>query len=427
MGKNDTAWEALFDKYNILSEISSTGRFKISASQIKEYREPRLMTKFDHRENLPEIFKQYNLAILPISRGDYLISSFYAYEDLCSLDDMQPIPIRVPDYLQTLIPKYIVSEAIALNFADAAGILSNFLDDDELASTVNGRMGSNCFDFYIGSNIGNQLVSVNNSQVEIDAAYEGLNYLSLLEAKRDMSSTDFLIRQLYYPYRLWMNRVSKQVKTVFFIYSNGDFRLYEYLFNEPEYYNSLQLVKCQRYVIAAGITLTDIQNIIYNIQIEAEPEIPFPQADSMTRVVNLLELLFGNDMSKQDITANYGFDERQTNYYTAAGKYLGLIENYQNQNTKEIVFSLTPLARKILSSSYREKQLELIKCILQHKVFNDVMKAYLLCGEMPERSHIINLMKKDSLYNVNSDSTYSRRASTVSGWLNWIVSLCELE
>lgn len=260
-----------------------------------------------------------------------------------------------------------------------------------------------------------------------DAAYEGLNYLSLLEAKRDMSSTDFLIRQLYYPYRLWMNRVSKQVKTVFFIYSNGDFRLYEYLFNEPEYYNSLQLVKCQRYVIAAGITLTDIQNIIYNIQIEAEPEIPFPQADSMTRVVNLLELLVGNDMSKQDITANYGFDERQTNYYTAAGKYLGLIENYQNQNTKEIVFSLTPLARKILSSSYREKQLELIKCILQHKVFNDVMKAYLLYGEMPERSHIINLMKKDSLYNVNSDSTYSRRASTVSGWLNWIVSLCELE
>ena len=68
-----------------------------------------------------------------------------------------------------------------------------------------------------------------------------------------------------------------------------------------------------------------------------------------------------------------------------------------------------------------------IKCILKHKVFNDVMKAYLLCGEMPERSHIINLMKKDSLYNVNSDSTYSRRASTVSGWLNWIVSLCELE
>ena len=129
----------------------------------------------------------------------------------------------------------------------------------------------------------------------------------------------------------------------------------------------------------------------------------------------------------QYIAANYGFDERQTNYYTAAGKYLGLIENYQNQNTKEIVFSLTPLARKILSSSYREKQLELIKCILQHKVFNDVMKAYLLCGEMPERSHIINLMKKDSLYNVNSDSTYSRRASTVSGWLNWIVSLCELE
>lgn len=111
----------------------------------------------------------------------------------------------------------------------------------------------------------------------------------------------------------------------------------------------------------------------------------------------------------------------------SSGEFNSPFGNYQNQNTKEIVFSLTPLARKILSSSYREKQLELIKCILQHKVFNDVMKAYLLYGEMPERSHIINFMKNDSLYNVNSDSTYSRRASTVSGWLNWIVSLCELE
>lgn len=36
-----------------------------------------------------------------------------------------------------------------------------------------------------------------------------LSEIEPLFPKRDMSSTDFLIRQLYYPYRLWMNRVSK--------------------------------------------------------------------------------------------------------------------------------------------------------------------------------------------------------------------------
>lgn len=46
--QNDKAWEALFEKYDILSHIESDGKFIISASQIKEYREPRLMAKFDH-------------------------------------------------------------------------------------------------------------------------------------------------------------------------------------------------------------------------------------------------------------------------------------------------------------------------------------------------------------------------------------------
>ena len=43
-GQNDRAWEALFEKYDILSRIRQEGKFVISAAQIKEYREPRLMS-----------------------------------------------------------------------------------------------------------------------------------------------------------------------------------------------------------------------------------------------------------------------------------------------------------------------------------------------------------------------------------------------
>ena len=84
--QNDRAWEALFEKYDILPHIQSDGKFIISASQIKEYREPRLMAKFDHRINLPHIFAENHLAILPISRGDYVISHFEAYQTFEELE-----------------------------------------------------------------------------------------------------------------------------------------------------------------------------------------------------------------------------------------------------------------------------------------------------------------------------------------------------
>lgn len=61
MGLNDTAWENLFARHNILDEIAKNEIFYITADQIKVEREPRFMTKFDHRVNLPSIFKDNNL------------------------------------------------------------------------------------------------------------------------------------------------------------------------------------------------------------------------------------------------------------------------------------------------------------------------------------------------------------------------------
>lgn len=72
--RNDAAWHLLFEKYDILHHIEQEGCFQISATQIKEFREPRLMAKFDHIINLPKLFKQNKLSILPITRGDYIIS-----------------------------------------------------------------------------------------------------------------------------------------------------------------------------------------------------------------------------------------------------------------------------------------------------------------------------------------------------------------
>ena len=44
---------------------------------------------------------------------------------------------------------------------------------------------------------------------------------------------------------------------------------------------------------------------------------------------------------------------------------------------------------------------------------------------MPHTDVIERIMKESSLYNVGTDSTYHRRASTIISWLNWIIGLCE--
>lgn len=422
MGLNDTAWEKLFDKYQILDRVDRDGQFQLSASQIKEFREPRLMTKFDHRVNLPAIFRKHNLAILPVTRGDYVISSFSAYQDF-EAPEAEVQRISVPAHLQSLMPKFLVSEAIALNCANACGILSDFLEDEALVPTVSGRMSSGGFAFRIDTALGPKTVSVDHAQIEIDAAYEGLRCLSVFEAKRDLSD-DFLIRQLYYPFRVWSGRVTKPVKTVFLIFSNGVFYLYQYQFEEPGYYNSLRLVKQKNYVIATQITRSDIERLLRTVPQVPEPEVSFPQANSMSRIVNLMELLYERPMTRQEITSEYAFDERQTNYYTDAGRYLELIDKGRDE-TGGILFRLSPQGRRMMGLEYRERQLAIAAQILKHRVFHQTLKLHLESGEMPDTQQVVRIMKQSHLYHVEAESTYVRRSSTVTGWINWILGTIE--
>ena len=425
MGLNDTAWETLFVRHNILDEISKVGLFRITADQIKAEREPRLMTKFDHRVNLPSIFRDNNLAILPVTRGDYVISRFSAYHDFerCALECQR---VNLPLGIQSLLPQYIVSEAIALNCANACGILEDFLEDENLVPTVSGRMSSGEFRFNISTGGSQQAVDVRNSQIEIDAAYEGRSCLALFEAKRDISN-DFLVRQLYYPYRAWCDRVTKKIKPVFLVFSNGVFYLYEYEFTDPQNYNSLSLVKQKNYILSPEITLADIQDIVENTPICSEAEVAFPQADSMKRIVNLMEMLSERDMTKQDITNRYIFRERQTNYYTTAGHYLGFIEKGERRSDGFVYFSLSDAGHRVMKMPYRERQIAIATAILRHRAFNETLKTHLQCGEMPNINMIVQIMQNCGVYNVGSPETFKRRASTIRGWIEWILGLIEGE
>ncbi len=422
---NKEAWQLLFDRYNILEEINNNGYFKITAKQINEFREARLMTKFDNSANLPELFKNNNLAILPITSNSYMIAKFQTYKKFEEKEDEEIVKISFPEYIQSLDYNNITSEALAINCAYITQILENFLDEEDLVPTISGKMGSGNFEFKISKNETESEyinVSVQNSRIEIDGGFEGINSLALVEAK-NVISDDFMVRQLYYPYRLWKSKINKPVRPIYMVYSNGIFSVYEYKFENDEDYSSIKLVKSKKYSVEDTETdIQDIQDIFNNInEFYEEPEIAFPQADSFARVINLCELLLDEPKTKSEITENYAFDERQTNYYTDAARYLGLID--KSKNDGNIVFELTELGKKNLNLRYKQRQLEFVKLILKHKAFYNYLRLYFKNSSKPTTPDTIEIMKHCDLYNIESESTYKRRASTIRGWTDWILDL----
>jgi len=406
--KNDIAWEQIFEKYKILEKVLSDGHTKISATEINKFREARLMTKFDHKSQLPKLFAENKLSILPTSRGDYVIGTFETFYNF-NTDDVEISPIEFPTFLESLDYRDITSEATAINCAFVSKILHDFIGEEHLFPTVSGRMSSSSFDFNINSSKGLFKVNVGNSQIEIDGGYEGDNSLTLIEAKNYISD-DFLVRQLYYPFKLWSNKIQKRVRPIFLIYTNGIFHLREYMFTNIDHYNSLVLIKHKKYAVQEGsFNLEVLDNILDKTKTVKEPEIPFPQANSFDRIINLCELLHQKEfISKEEITQNYDFDERQTDYYSNAGKYLDLIDIGRDPSGGQIGCFLTREAKRIFSLNLIDRQKEFVKLIISHTAFKQTLKLYLNNGEVPTKEAIVEIMKSSKLYNVNSNSTYFR-------------------
>lgn len=420
--KNDIAWERLFQKYSILEKIRQEERAVISSTQINEFREARLMTKFDHHYQLPKVFVENDLALLPISRGSYVIGRFKIFNEFedCTAKE---ITITPPSFLESIDYSNITSEAVAINCAFISQILTDFTGEERLYPTVNGRMGTSIFDFSVTSVNSLTKIHVENVQIEIDGGYEGDESLNLIEAKNYIED-DFLIRQLYYPYRHWKDKMRKKVRPIFLTYSNGIFYLREYKFENPEHYNSITLIQYNKYQVKTedsdAINVETIQNLLDELGAVKEPDVPFPQADSFERVISLCELVKKCGLiSKEDITREYGFDYRQTNYYSSAGKYLGLIHEMNGS------CELTYAGSRIFGQSLGRRQLEFIKVILVHEPFRETLRRFFQKGEAPSKNEVVEIMKHCDLYNIHSDETYRRRASTVVSWVNWIIGLIE--
>lgn len=435
----EEAWELLLKKYNIIDEIKKNGVFHIKASQIKEFKEPRLMSKWDSSEQLPKPLKENKINILPDSRGSYVLGDFLLYEEVPELKEhITKMPfVELPEY-ETIDINSITSEANAINVLVLSKILDDFLSTDDNVNTFNGRMGTGRFCFNVDTvRKTKQHIQVNNAQCEIDGGFENDESVVILEAK-NVIHKDFHIRQLYYPYRLWSNKVKKPIRLVFSIYSNKIFRLFEYKFEDINNYSSIKLVQSKNYSLQdTSITIEELKEIQENTEIKYDDNMsnkelpPFIQADNFDRIISLLENMYDNPMNDKEIAELMHFGVnfnngkpvyRQSQYYYNAGKYLGLFEKVKDSE-KGIVAQLTKLGKKVYKLQYKERQLKLVSLILEHKIFAEFFEYIINNGVIPDKEIVENRMRE---LNVCNESQISRRATSVRKWLYWIFNLTKL-
>ena len=434
MSKEETtsnqAWQKLIAKYKILDNIEKDGMFIIRASQIREFREPRLMAKWDSSEVLPKIFKDNNINILPISRSSYVLGNFKLYNPINEfIEKTNEIKYMTMPKFETIDAENINSESTAINVMTISGILDNFLNENNNVATFNGRMGTGDFTFNIDDfNKKRQKIFVHNSQCEIDGGFENNRSVVIIEAK-NIIYDDFNVRQLYYPYRLWAEKVNKPIRLIYSVYSNLIFRLFEYKFEEKNNYSSITLLQQQNYSLQdTKIQKQDLKNIREQTKIKTDDNqnktnIPFVQADSMGRIISLLEKLYNNPMTLQQIAEFMSFEKRQADYYYNAGLYLGLFQKITDDDNN-ILVTLSPLGEKIFKMSYKQRQLSLVKQILEHKIFMEFFDKAVDCGEIAPINDIKIRMAE---LNVCGEGQLYRRAGSVRSWLKWIFDLVDNE
>ena len=418
ISKNNEAWNSLFKKFDILKEINDNGFYEISADDIKlSGREPRLMTKFDSSENLPDIFKDNDLAILPVKRGTYIIGKFQNYQSINIDNNIDVETKKLPDYIATIDYKNITSEAISLNAAYISGMLEDIIGE-LVVPTISGRMGTGEFNYKILLNDQNTFdVNVENSQMEIDASYEGISKFVILEAKNHYMK-DFIIRQLYYPYKVWKSNTNKEIIPIMLIKHDNIFNFFVYSFENENDYNSICLKEIKRYILDEPynpIELSDIMDIMSDVEFVDEDEsIPFPQANTFNIVLDLLVELNSQDMTPDDITNFLEYDPRQSNYYIDAAKYLGFV-------IKDKKYTLTEYGKKIMKMNHKDRTLEIVRSILSHKPFYLAMKQQIenYSFDTDEIAKSIDECRNE----INKISTARRRTSTVTAWIKWILDI----
>lgn len=409
------AWARIAVRHRLEERLAQGESVQLSADEIKEVgrREPRLMTKFDTRESRPSLLAR--ATILPVTNGTYVVLPGDGYHDLHDLPTAKrwPLPRAASDLRTLPWSTGPSSESQALDMALAAGILGDFLSDQRIYLTVRGRRRSPRMEFNFRCEAQVERVIADGVQIEVDSGLEGEG-IHLLEGKLG-SRDNFHIRQLYYPLRMWMHEVrDKDVNAVFMTWSNRRFALRRFTFDPADDYHAIRLAEAVDYVLDEDEELPSLAELLDRTAAEPLPdEIPFPQADDLRRVIDVVDAVGKGCRSQTDIARVYDFDKRQADYYGNAAAFLGFLERGRG------AFTLSDTGRRFVVSPLPRRNLLVAERVASLPVFRTALTRLLEERAMPEHGVVAELISEATGL---SGATPRRRAATVLSWTEWIAN-----
>ncbi|MCK6581149.1 MAG: hypothetical protein L6Q98_23915 [Anaerolineae bacterium] len=409
--ENDKAWQRYLDAQAIRFDQPF---YAVNAVQLKELggREPRLMAKFDTPEQLAAPLRNAGYTLLPVKNGEYVLIAGNAFalvppcESIGVFNPLLPFPLYTAGRGS--------SEAQYIDQAYNIGLLHHFLGMDAadgLFQTIRGREYTSRFEFRFSG----RSITVESVQIEVDAGYEGLQDIVLLEAKIGLPK-HLNIRQVYYPFRHFSQLVpQKRVRNIFLAYDipSTQYSLYEYIFPDVLDPTSAQVRQCANYRLQAPRRLNIHSLIDVRFQTTGTTA---PQADDLNKIFELVTLV-GSGVNRAPEVADYFvFDQRQSSYYREAAEYLGLIRHSRHEG-----YSLTESGMLLLTEPSQEKPLVLAKLIINSWIFVELIRR-------ASKSRLFTFEDIDAVIGSlihggvprYSGTTISRRGKTIKAWIAWL-------
>jgi hypothetical protein len=427
MTKNGAAWDLFFSKTATLADIDQFGYSYLTADSLKEIsgREPRLLAKIDTWRDCPDVFKKHGLTIFPVENGTYVLFKDPKRKTFFKLDE-ENYPIALEEYTSQVDLNNFdafpgiqrLNESQALDFAFISSLLRRFTGDPGLNLVIRGRTFSGNFSFQLPEV--DHTVNVSSVQIEVDGGYESRDAIYLIEAKTGRRE-DFHIRQLYYPFLEWSTRSRKRIVPLFLIFTNGKFYFFQFGFNRE--FGDLRVERAQGYVVNEVPTAhLSIGQLAASTVIEAEPVVPFPQANDLDKIVDLIALVDRTITTKTEIAEAFDFDERQADYYANAGIYLGFLVRSEDG------FAVSELGQRFIGNKSLSIRTQImVEQMLKRPVLR---AAFDLWRRRDFELHSLNQMEIAALiekFTPLSGTTPARRASTVVRWLSWVRYNAELQ
>lgn len=376
----------------------------VSAIDVKRitHEEPRLMASMDTKERLPSIFAERGLFVLPVSNRQYAIVRGRGYQQLEDVGEPRSFESRLPFEMSALA--YGTGETGRILHAFHSGVLHDFTAVPEMYQVIGGKSRTGNFDFRVD---GSGTISVEGAGMEVDMGFEGRNSILLIEGKVRRRE-NFLIRQLYYPYRSFRDFQPKNVRAFFFVADAGAFSLWEYRWEDPFDYESIKLSKAESYrLVAENPPVEAFESI------EPDPRLDIvPQADDFEKVAELPVLVASGISTPTEWMNHYGISYRQANYYKEAAEAMGLV------SAEGGPFVLTTEGKNYVAMEPKERGDYLTSRILRIPIMNRVFH----CVQQSRASgmgkqDIAGLIEKTSHLR---GSTPPRRASTVLSFFRWM-------